>query len=195
MIVTSTLAPPNARRRRKNPTWTLSVERWTLDVDCPVLPASSAETGAGPRGFNDSPAHAFCTLAKRFECAHAVARHTIAAMQSIRTLVAVFLLACSALAADPPPLRKPDAKRVLEFMEWREVTIITVHQGVNAKGTAAPIYAHVVALGTRDSRHQHISQTLYYDDEYGWFFYELGEKSVRMWTKDGYKEIKPWSTW
>ena len=105
------------------------------------------------------------------------------------------LLALPVVAADPPPMRKMDAKRLLELMEWRDLTVITIHQGVNAKGNVAPIYATIVGLGTRDSRHQPISQTVYYDDEYGWFFYEMGEKSARLWTKDGYREIKPWSTW
>ena len=116
-------------------------------------------------------------------------------MHHLRALFVLLLLATTSIAADPPPLRKPDAKRILELMEWRDVTIITVHQGVNAKGVVAPIYATVVALGTRDSRNQSINQTLYYDDEYGWFFYEMGEKSARIWTKEGYREVKPWTTW
>ena len=116
-------------------------------------------------------------------------------MHHLRALFILLLLVSTSLADTPPPLRKPDAKRILELMEWREITIITVHQGVNSKGTVAPIYATVLALGTRDSRHQQINQTLYYDDEYGWFFYELGEKSARIWTKEGYREVKPWSTW
>ncbi len=120
---------------------------------------------------------------------------TIRAMHHLRALFVLLILASTSFADTPPPLRKPDAKRILELMEWREVTIITVHQGVNSKGTVAPIYGTVVALGTRDGRHQQINQTLYYDDEYGWFFYELGEKSARIWTKEGYREVKPWATW
>ena len=119
----------------------------------------------------------------------------LAAMKYLRIALAVLLLSIPAIAADPPPFRKTDAKRLLEYMEWKEVTIVTIHQGVNAKGVVAPIYATIVALATRDSRNQQVTQTVYYDDEYGWFFYELGEKSARLWTKDGYREIKPWSTW
>jgi hypothetical protein len=113
----------------------------------------------------------------------------------LRLLIVIVGLATGALAADPPALRRPDAKKVLEAMEWRDITIVTVQQGINGKGTVAPIFAHVVALGTRDGKHQHISQTMYYDEDFGWFYYELRETSVRMWTKDGYREIKPWSTW
>jgi hypothetical protein len=116
-------------------------------------------------------------------------------MNCLRIALTVLILSVSAIAADPPPFRKTDAKQLLELMEWREITIVTIHQGVNAKGNVAPIYATIVAMGTRDSKHQQISQTVYYDDEYGWFFYELGEMSARLWTKDGYREIKPWSSW
>ena len=116
-------------------------------------------------------------------------------MHYLRALLLVCFLASTALAIDPPPLRKADAKRLLELMEWREVTVITVQQGINAKGCAAPIFATAIGLGKRDSRHQQISHTFFYDEEFGWFYYELGDKSARVWTKDKYFEIKPWSTW
>ncbi len=112
-----------------------------------------------------------------------------------RALILLLTLVSTVFAGDPPPLRKPDAQRLLENMDWREVNIVTVQQGINSRGTVAPIYAVIVALGTRDSKHQQISQNVYYDDEYGWFYYELGSKSARIWTKEGYKEIKPWTTW
>jgi hypothetical protein len=113
----------------------------------------------------------------------------------LRLFATILILTTAAIAAEPPALRRPDAKKVLEAMEWRDITIVTIQQGINGKGVVAPIFAHVVALGTRDGKHQHITQSMFYDEEYGWFFYELGEKSVRMWTKEGFKEIKPWSTW
>src|SRR5688572_12526086 len=99
-------------------------------------------------------------------------------------LIALFAFATFAFAADPPALRRLDAKNLLELMEWKEVAIITIQQGVNAKGTVAPIYATIVALGTRDNRHQQIIQNVSYDEEYGWFFYELTDKGARLWTKD-----------
>ena len=113
----------------------------------------------------------------------------------LRLLAITVILAATTFAADPPALRRPDAKKVLEAMEWREVTIVTIQQGINGKGVVAPIFAHVVALGTRDTKHQHISQTMYYDEDIGWFYFELRETSVRMWTKEGYREVKPWSSW
>lgn len=79
-------------------------------------------------------------------------------------------------------------------MNWKEVTVIAVLQGVDAKGNAAPIYATVIALGTREGRHQSIFQTLYFDQTYGWFWYEAGDKAVRIWSRAGYQEIRPWTT-
>lgn len=114
---------------------------------------------------------------------------------NLRILLILASFLSTAFAVDPPSLRRPDAKRILENMEWRDVTIVTIQQGVNAKGTVAPIYATIVALGTRDSRNQQIIQNVSFDEEYGWFFHELTEKGARIWSKDGYREIKPWSTW
>ena len=115
-------------------------------------------------------------------------------MNALRLLLAV-VLTSTAFAADPPVLRRADAKKILEAMEWREVTIVTIQQGINSKGEAAPIYANVVALGKRDSKNQNVVQTMFYDEEYGWYFYELLEKGARLWTTDGFREIRPWGTW
>jgi hypothetical protein len=110
-------------------------------------------------------------------------------------LLALLFLASTALAFDPPPLEKGDAKKILEFMEWREVNILVIQQGVDLKGAVAPIYATIVGLGKRDSRHQQIKQTLLYDKDLGWYHLEILEKGARIWNKDGYREVKPWSTW
>jgi hypothetical protein len=67
--------------------------------------------------------------------------------------------------------------------------------GVNTKGEVAPIYATVLGFATRDSKNQQISQTLIYDKDIGWHHLEMMEKSARVWTKDGYKETKVWTTW
>jgi hypothetical protein len=116
-------------------------------------------------------------------------------MNTLRLFLVTLFFTVSAFAADPPPVRKTDAKRVLEMMKFTEVTIITVQQGIDSKGKTAPIYANVVAFGTRDAKHHVINQTLYYDEDLGWFYFEVYEKLARLWTKDRYQEIKPWSTW
>lgn len=114
-----------------------------------------------------------------------------------RALILLFTLTLvsTLFAGDPPPLRRADAQRLLENMEWHEVNIVAIQQGVNNRGVVAPIYATIVALATRDSKHQQVLQNVYYDEERGWFFYELTEKGARIWTKERYIELKPWNTW
>ena len=121
-------------------------------------------------------------------------RLIIAVKLSVLTL-AVVLLILPARAFDPPTLGKAEAKRILEFMDWQEVTIVAIRQGVDAKGVAAPIYATVLGIGKCQGRHQTICQTLYFDSELDWHVLELNEKSARVWTKCGLREIRPWASW
>lgn len=114
----------------------------------------------------------------------------------LRILAAAFLFITSfARAEEPPPLARPEAKQILENMEWRDVNILAIRQGVNEKGTVSPIYVTVVAFATRKTKDQPITQTLIYDRELGWHLLEVEEKQARMWNKEGYWEIKPWGTW
>jgi len=103
--------------------------------------------------------------------------------------------AAFAAAADPSPLEKVDAQHIMEAMGWTEVTIIAIRQGVDAKGTVAPIYATVVGVGLLRGEHHSITQTLTYDKDLDWHFLELRDKGALVWNKSGYKEIKPWATW
>ena len=105
------------------------------------------------------------------------------------------LLVSSAFALDPTPLSKVDAKVILEYMEWKEVTVIAIRQGVDSRGAVAPIYATVIGLGKCRGRHQNICQTFYFDSDLDWHFLELTEKAARVWNKLGLQEVKPWSTW
>ena len=109
-------------------------------------------------------------------------------------LACLFIASC-ALAEEPPPLGRAEAKQILENMEWRDVNILAIRQGVDEKGTVAPIHATVVAFSTRRTKDQPVSQTLTYDRELGWHRLEVGEKLAQMWNKEGYWEIKPWGTW
>ena len=88
-------------------------------------------------------------------------------------ILAIASLIATACIAQPPDLERPEAKRILEFMEWKDVNVIAIRQGVNAKGEVAPIYATVL----------------------GWHHLEMQEKAARIWTKDGYRETKIWTTW
>ncbi len=110
-------------------------------------------------------------------------------------LIAAFTILHATCFAAPPDLERADAKRILEFMEWKDVSVIAIRQGVNAKGEVAPIYATVLGFGYRDSKNQQITQTLIFDKDIGWHHLEMQEKAARIWTKDGFKETKIWTTW
>ncbi|MEQ1852508.1 MAG: hypothetical protein ABMA01_13070 [Chthoniobacteraceae bacterium] len=112
-----------------------------------------------------------------------------------RLLAVVLLFTAPAFAEEPPPLGRTEARRILEHMEWRGINILAIRQGVNDKGTVAPIYATVLAFATRDSRDQSVCQTFTFDRDIGWHLLEVSEKEARLWNKDGYSEIKPWGTW
>ena len=114
---------------------------------------------------------------------------------NIRTLLIAAALFVTTAFAQPPDLERLDAKRILEHMEWKEVNVLAIRQGVNSKGEVAPIYATVVGLATRDTRHQQVCQTFIFDKELGWHHLEVLENSARLWTKEGYKETKFWGTW
>ena len=116
-------------------------------------------------------------------------------MKRALLLLVCLFLAHSALAFDPPPLEKTDAKRIMEFMEWSQVTIVAIRQGVDASGVAAPAYATVIGLGNFQGQHHSICQTLFYDKDLDWHFLEMTDKSARVWSKNGYQEIKPWAGW
>ena len=95
------------------------------------------------------------------------------------------------LAAEPPPLTREDARRILEAMEFREVNVIAVVQGVNdQKLITAPSVALVLAFGKRDTAFSDLKMNVLYDRELGWFTYESTPKLFRVWTRDGYREIK-----
>jgi hypothetical protein len=111
-------------------------------------------------------------------------------------LLLCLLLVRPAGAMDSPPLLdKPTAQRIMETMEWTEVTIITVRQGVDAKGNVAPIFATVYGVGLLHGEHHSICQTLFWDSDLDWYYLEMRDKGARIWNKNGYKEIKPWATW
>jgi hypothetical protein len=108
-------------------------------------------------------------------------------------LIATILLPLTLRAAEPPPippLSKDDVRRILEAMEWREVNVIAVIQGVNEQKVAAPSLAFILALARRDGAYKDLRLDLFYDRDLGWFSYESSPKLFRIWTRDGYREIK-----
>jgi hypothetical protein len=113
----------------------------------------------------------------------------------LRSLLAATAISVSTCFAAPPDLERADAKRILEFMEWKDVSVIAIRQGVNAKGEIAPIYATILGFASRDGKNQQVTQTLTHDKEIGWHHLELQEKTARIWTKEGYTETRVWTTW
>src|ERR1700761_1563239 len=98
-------------------------------------------------------------------------------MKRALLLLVCLFMAHSALALDPPPLEKADAKKILESMQWSQVTIVAVRQGVDANGVVAPVYATVIGFGNYQGAHHSISQTLFYDKDLDWHFLEMTEKA------------------
>ena len=111
------------------------------------------------------------------------------------SLILAATLIATPCFAEPPDLDRGDAKKILEAMEWKEVNVIAIRQGLNEKGEPAPIYATILGFAYRDGKNQQVAQTVVFDKEIGWHHLALQEKSARIWTKDGYREIKVWTTW
>jgi hypothetical protein len=114
--------------------------------------------------------------------------------RALLLLVCIFFVQ-SAFSFDPPPLEKADAKKIMESMQWSQVTVVAIRQGVDANGVAAPVYATVIGLGNFRGEHHSICQTLFYDKDLDWHFLEMTDRSARVWSKNGYQEIKPWAAW
>ena len=110
-------------------------------------------------------------------------------------LLAAFVIPLTLRAADPPPLTKDDARRILEAMEWREVKVIAVVEGVNEQKISAPTLAFVLALAKRDGKFCDLRLNLYHDRDLGWFSFESTPQQLRVWTRDGYREIKAGIGW
>ena len=107
-------------------------------------------------------------------------------------LLVTLVLPFTLRATEPPPpaFTKDDAKHILESMDWREVNVIAVVQGVNEQKVAAPTLAFVLALAKRDGNYKDLRLDVYYDRDLGWFTFESTPKLFRIWTRDGYREIK-----
>ena len=111
-----------------------------------------------------------------------------------RLLAASIFIAIPCLA-EPPNLSRAEAKRVLEAMDWKGVNFVAVRQGVSAKSEVTPIFATVLALAARDNQSESVCQTLVFDEELGWHHLEMQAEAARIWNKDGYRELRLWTTW
>ncbi len=105
-------------------------------------------------------------------------------------------LAPMALGAQPKPLDKESAAKLLGYMGYTKVSVAAVVQGIGGKGIAvfsSDAVAMVIAVGVRNDRETEINESFLYDNELGWFCYEFkmdhGRVTVRQWTTAGYREI------
>ncbi len=117
-------------------------------------------------------------------------RHPFLILAAFATLLSAPALRAAEPAPNPPPLTKEDARLILEAMDWRDVNVVAVVQGVNEKKVVAPTLALVLALAKRDGDYRDLKLDLYYDRDLGWFSYESSPKLFRIWTRNGYREIK-----
>ena len=99
-------------------------------------------------------------------------------------------------AAEPPPLPRADALKIINSLGYENVAIGGIIQGVgNIKMASlnSSSVALVVAYGEFKGQPEAIQKTFFYDRDLGWFFYEIDTngKRVRLWTVNGYSEATP----
>jgi hypothetical protein len=90
-----------------------------------------------------------------------------------------------------PECTKEDARKIFLAQEWTDVNVIAVINGVNKEKIASPSLCHVLGMARRDGSWHELKSDLYFDRDLGWFAYESGAELFRIWTRDGYREIKP----
>lgn len=105
-------------------------------------------------------------------------------------LLALVIPHC-ALALEPAPLVKDDAVRTLLSMGYERVKVVAIVDGVHQKKVASMSCATVIGLGRRDGCDQEIVQSLFYDRDLGWFYFETVEGRMRIWNRDGFQEFRP----
>lgn len=104
---------------------------------------------------------------------------------------ALVIPAVATFAAPPPePLAKEDAQKTLIAMGWDRVQVVAIVDGVHQQGVASLSCATAIGLGRRDGHEQNFVQSFFYDRDLGWFYYESDAGRLRLWNRDGYREIK-----
>jgi len=96
-----------------------------------------------------------------------------------------------ARAAEPFPFDKADAVRTLIAMGYERVKVVAIVDGVHTKKVASLSCATVIGLGRRGGHDCEIVQSFFYDRDLGWFFYETLDGIMRIWNREGYREVKP----
>jgi hypothetical protein len=106
-------------------------------------------------------------------------------------VIALFALILPATAfADPKPLSKADAVRILQSMGYQDAKIAFIIQGA-VPIAATPNAAMVSAVGYFNGQPKKVEQQFFYDDDLGWFCTEDWQNRVgiRIWSVNGYSEV------
>jgi hypothetical protein len=109
-------------------------------------------------------------------------------------LLSVFALAIYPQTAAAAELSRADATKLLGLMNYKNIVIAGVVHGIgtNTQGSfSSPNVATIFAYGELNGNPNSIMQTVYYDNEIGWFHFAVQRDGIRLWTPSGYKELKP----
>ncbi|MGA2769813.1 MAG: hypothetical protein ABSG26_03255 [Bryobacteraceae bacterium] len=115
---------------------------------------------------------------------------------NLNKMILVVLLAISlAGVATAAELSSADADKLLANMGYKNVHVILVVNGVGGlpnmmSALQSPNLAIVVAYGENaQGQPKDLKETVYYDKDLGWFYYELDavNRQIRVWTTTGSK--------
>ncbi len=109
------------------------------------------------------------------------------------TVLFTLMICGTALAAE---LSKSDAETLLRFMGDENIVVAAVVNGLGTAGLGTvegSNVATVIGYAERKGKAKEIKQSFMFDNDLGWFYYEidLKRKRVRLWTADGYKVLRP----
>lgn len=109
----------------------------------------------------------------------------------ILALCSCLFLPHFACAIEPVPLAKADAVATLLAMGYERVKVVAIVDGVHEKRVASLSCATVIGIARRDGCDHELVQSFFYDRDLGWFYYETVNGLMRIWNRDGYREVKP----
>ena len=97
--------------------------------------------------------------------------------------------------AEPKPLPKSDAAKILASMGYERVTVAFIIQGA-VPMAATQNAAMVSAMGVFNGKLQKVEKQFFYDNDLGWFCTEDGTDKntgqvtfIRLWTVSGYSVV------
>jgi len=123
----------------------------------------------------------------------------IAAIAIIALIATTFSpLPTQAVTPDIKRLDKATAAKIIASMGYDDVYVGAVIHGIGEIRMGAfsnDSVAFVLAVGNRDGKSKKIRETLFYDAERGWLYFEYQEKAGKqvlcLWTSSGFTGIKP----